>query len=34
MSNRCTALILGLIMAAACLPLAAQTYTFQQLIVP
>jgi len=34
MSNRFTALILGLILAAGCLPLAAQTYTFQRIQFP
>ncbi len=34
MSNRFTALILGLMLVAGCLPLTAQTYTFQQLTIP
>lgn len=34
MSNRCPALVLSFILASACLPLAAQTYTFQALSLP
>jgi probable HAF family extracellular repeat protein len=34
MSNHCKALLLSLILAFACLPLAAQTYTFQALSLP
>ena len=34
MSNRCKALALSLILAAACLPLAAQTYNLQAFSVP
>ena len=34
MSNRCCVLVLSLILAAACLPLAAQTYTFQAFSYP
>src|SRR5262249_1774444 len=34
MPSRFTALILGLLLLAGCLPLAAQTYTFQQLTIP
>jgi hypothetical protein len=34
MSNRCCALVLSLILAAACLPLAAQTYTLQAFFLP
>ena len=34
MSHRCCVLVLSLILAAACLPLAAQTYTFQAFSLP
>lgn len=34
MSNRFTALILGLILVTGCLPLVAQTYTLQRLTIP
>ncbi len=34
MSNRCCALVLSLILAAACLPLAAQTYSLQAFSLP
>jgi hypothetical protein len=34
MSNRCCALVLSLIVAACCVPLAAQTYTFQTFSIP